>query len=184
MGLEPEQFYDEMLSKIAEKTKQANKSDLVESCFWIASNYWETLKKDIGQSLFESQAKEIIFFRNLKPKFTSQIQYYSMLAEVQLFIPDDVEMKIEYWGNELKRYLRFCDRNKEFVEYYESKSVYLDSIYFVKVSADWIPPFQPMSYDADKNFCSSHDHLVRGLLAHQLYHAFVQEKLLLVKNEL
>lgn len=184
MRIDTEKLLDEMLAAISEKLKQPNKTDMVESCFWIASKFWETLKNGIDLSFFEYQGKEINFFRNIKPRFTSQIQYYSMLAEAVLFVPKIAELEFEYWKNEQKRYRRFCDRNKEFVEYYESKSVYLDSIYFVKVSPEWVPPFQPVNYDADKKFCSSHDHLVRGLLAHQMYHAYVQEKLTLVKNEL
>ncbi|HMU44471.1 MAG TPA: RteC domain-containing protein [Ignavibacteriaceae bacterium] len=178
-----EQLYDEMLTAISDKQKQPNKTDLVESCFWIASKYWGMVKKSIDDIFFTSQVNEINFFRNLKPKFTSQIQYYSMIAEVSLFVPENAEIQMEFWRDELKRYRRFCDRNKDFVQYYESKAVYLDSIYFVRVGLDWVPPVQPVTYDADKKFCSSHDHLVRGLLAHQMYHAFVQEKLLLVKSE-
>lgn len=183
MAVDPGKLYDEMISKISDKSKQPNKTDLVESCFWIASKYWELLKNSIDKSYFLDQIYEIKFFRTIKPKFTSQVQYYSMLAEAQLFVPESMDLQVIYWRDELKRYRRFCERFSEFVVYFDSKAVYLDSIYFVKVPPDWIPAFQPVTYDSDKNFCSTHDHLVRGLLAHRMYHAYVQEKLNLVKNE-
>lgn len=155
---------------------------MVESCFWIASKYWELLKKNIDKSFFEYEGKEINFFRNIKPKFTSQIQFYTMLAEVMLFVPEESDLQLLFWKNEQKRYRRFCERNKEFVEYYESRSFYLDSIYFIRVKPDWVPPQQLASYDSDKKFCSSHDHLVRGLLAHKLYFEYVKEKLSLISK--
>lgn len=184
MKIEIEQLYQEMMAAIAAKSRQANKTDMVESCFWIASKHWELLKKNIDNEFFEDEKREIDFFRTIKPKFTSQIQYYTMLAEVLLFVPDGHEEQFTYWKEELKRYWRFCEKNKVFVEYYESNAVYLDSIYYVRVSEEWVPPYQALSYDADINFCSTHDHFVRGLLAHKMYHAFVQDKLSLVKNEL
>ncbi|MBS1633989.1 MAG: RteC domain-containing protein [Bacteroidetes bacterium] len=184
MRVQPEQLYAEMMKAIAEKHTQPNKTDIVESCFWIASKYWEMLKKNIDKSFFEYEGKEINFFRNIKPKFTSQIQFYTMLAEVMLFVPEDIELKTIYWREEMKRYRRFCEKHKEFVDYYENKSVYLDSIYFVRVAPDWVPAQQPASYDADKHFCSSHDHLVRGLLANKMYYEYVREELGLVKNEI
>ncbi len=183
MAVDPGKLYDEMLSKISDKSIQPNKTDLVESCFWIASKYWETLKKSIDKSFYSDQASEIKFFRTIKPKFTSQVQYYSMLAEAQLFVPEEVGLQVIYWRDELKRYRRFCERFNEFVDYYESNAVYLDNIYFVKVPPDWVPAFQPVTYDADKNFCSTHDHLVRGILAHRMYNAYVHEKLASLKNE-
>jgi hypothetical protein len=184
MKSDPGKLYDEMLIAIADKIRQPNKTEMVEGCFWIASKYWETLKKETDTSIFNNEASAINFFKKVKPKFTSQVQYYSMLAEAILFVPEETDIQYEYWKKEQARYLRFCDKHKKFVEYYESGAVYLDSIYFVKVGPDWIPSFQPVNYDADKKFCSSHDHLVRGLLAHRMYNAYVQERLLLIKNEL
>jgi len=117
-------------------------------------------------------------------KIWQLIQYYTILAEVLLFVPEDTEEQIIYWKDELKRYQRFCERNEKFVVYYETGCVHMDHVYFVKVAPDWTPTQPPTSYDADKNFCSSHDHLVRGLLANKMYYDFVKEKLSLVKNEI
>lgn len=184
MTVQHEQLYQEMMATITAKSQQTNKTDMVESCFWIASKYWDLLKKNIDITFFENKGKEIDFFRNIKPKFTSQVQYYTILAEVLLFVPEDSEEQIIYWKDELKRYQRFCERNEEFVAYYETKCVHMDNVYFVRVALDWVPLQHPASYDADKNFCSSHDHLVRGLLANKMYYDFVKDKLSLVKNEL
>lgn len=183
MKIQHEQLYQEMMAAITAKSQQANKTDMVESSFWIASKYWELLKKSIDITFFENEGSEIDFFRNIKPRFTSQIQYYTILAEVMLFVPEDTEEQIIYWKDELKRYQRFCDKNEEFVAYYETGCVHMDSVYFVRVNPDWIPMYQPATYDADKSFCSSHDHLVRGLLANKMYYDFVKQKLSLVKHE-
>jgi hypothetical protein len=183
MKEEIETIYQEMMNAIAECMK-ATKIDMIATCFWTACKYWGKLKNITDRNFFENAANEIDFFRNIKPRFTAQIQYFTILEEVLMFLPKTALMQIEYWKEEQKRYWRFCQKHREFVNYYESLSVYLDSVYFVRVSMDWVPAHQPVSYDMDKNFCSSHDHLVRGLLAHKMYNEYVKEKLNLIKNEL
>lgn len=172
-----DQAYYAMMAAIKAKSDQPNKTDMVESCYWIACKYWELVKTNFDYSIFESEKTEIDFFRNIKPKFTSQIQYFTILAEVLMFVPDEPEKQALFWKEELGKLFRFCERNKQFVEYYESKAVYLDMIYFVKAPADWKQRQPLVFYDADTNFCSTHDHLVRQLLALRMYHDFVRSKL-------
>ena len=172
-----EQLYQEMMEAIKAKSCQPNKTDLVESCFWIANNYWNSLKKNIDTASFIQLSQEIDFFKNQKPKFTSQIQFYTILTEVLLFIPDETDLKLEFWKYEHGRFQNFCERNKAFIDYLVKGREEYDSTYFVQVGPDWIPYQQPAFYDADKNFMSSPDHLVRGYLAHQMYHQYVTQKL-------
>jgi len=99
-----------------------------------------------------------------------------------MFVPDEADRQFVFWRNELKRYKRFYEKHKDFITYYESNATHLDGFYFIKVTKEWKPP-QPMpTYDSDTNYCSSHDHLVRGLLANKMYYEYVKEKLAALKT--
>ncbi len=150
-------------------------------CFWIAWDYWNEIKKITNPAALQNEKVAIEFFRNTKPAFTSQIQYFTMLSEAQLFIPADDEERGLYWNGELKRYRRFCNKNAEFVEYYDSGRRNLDRQYFLR-------SFEPitetrMRYDEDEAYCSLKDHLVRNLLAQRMYHEFVGTQLDLLKHK-
>lgn len=177
MRISIDELYEEMDAAIVCIKNQANKAIIVENCFWTASDYWGKLKNIVDHSFFECEGKEINFFRNIKPKFTSHIQFYTILAEVLMFVPEDPEDQFEFWNDELKRSKRFFEKHQEFVTYYETKCMHMDSVYFKRVNQDWVPMQQPAFYDADKKFCSSHDHLVRGILAHKMHHEYVRERL-------
>ncbi|GEM_PF-4536356 len=70
----------------------------------------------------------------------------------------------------------FPAKHKKFVEYYESGRSDLDTSWFIRVN-ERHSFLNSMTYDADKFFCSSHDHLVRSLLAHKMYNEYAQNKL-------
>lgn len=177
MRINIDELYEEMITSLANIKNQGNQATMIESSFWTASNYWEKVKKEIDDSFFECEGKEINFFRNIKPRFTSHIQLYTILAEVQMFVPEEPEVQLEFWNDELNRSKRYFEKHQEFVTYYETKCMHMDSVYFKRVGPDWVPPQQPSFYDSDKKFCSSHDHLVRGILAHKMYHEYVVDRL-------
>ena len=178
MKAQYDQLYEEMIAEISWcQQVQMPETENVASCFWVAKNYWEELKKKIKGRRFKSEVQEINFFKNIKPKFTAQIQYFATLSEALLFVPADKEYQLSYWQKEMERYKWFCDKNKDFVNYYESGSRNLDSNFFTKMNVN-AEPLQPLvSFDADKEFCSSHDHLVRSLLAHKMYNEFARKKI-------
>ena len=169
-------LHEKLLSKI-KNCSETNSLARAEDCFWIACKYWELVKRDFTDKVFGSLEEEIDFFKNLKTKFTSQIQFFTMLCEVLMFVPSSKELQVEFWREELKRFKRFYDKNKVFIHYYESGCGESDSFYFVRVGPDWEPAQRPPSYDSDKNFCSTHDHLVRGYLSQKMYYEFVCKQL-------
>src|SRR5258706_10983810 len=92
-------------------------SENVEACFWIASDYWDKLKERIKNGIFNDEGDEIDFFRNVKPQFTSWMEYFMILSEGLLFVPEERLCAITYWEEEMKRFKRYCDKNHEFVSY-------------------------------------------------------------------
>jgi len=151
-----------------------------DGCFWIAWDFWKKLKMITPVDSLSDEKAAIEFFRNTKPAFTSQIQYFTMLSEVQLFVPEDDDEKELYWTGELGRYRRFCNKNLEFVEYYHSGKKDMDRQYFTRLTSEPIAEAR-MRYDADIIYCSLKDHIVRALLAQKMYHEYVTTQLQLLK---
>lgn len=178
MNEQYEQLYKEMIEEINWcQQVQMSEPEVVTSCFWIAKNYWDKLKKLIKENPLKNEVQEINFFKDLKPKFTAEIQYFAILSEALLFVPTDKEDQLCFWQREADRYQWFCDKNREFTDYYESGADHLDSIFFTKMNIN-VAPLQPLvSYDSDREFCSGQDHLVRSLLAHKMYWRYCREKL-------
>ncbi len=173
--------YESLHNEMLEEIKETQDTDLPEAertavAFWIANRYWDKLKTRFSSSVFTNDEDEIEFFKIVKPQFTGYIQYFTMISEALLFIPDQRENEITYWEEEMKRYDFFCNKHGEFVAYYKSDKYNLDATYFTKVPKDWQPLNQMMTYDSDKKFCSTHDWLVRGMVAHKMYYEYAKGK--------
>jgi hypothetical protein len=149
----------------------------IESCFWIALEYWKRIKKIISENKFSDEADEINFFRNVKPMFTSYIEYFIILVEAAMFVPNERDECMLYWKSEATRFERFCSKNREFISYYESDCHYLDSHYFSRTGITFKQLPKTPVYDIDNNFRTSHDHLIRSLLANKMYYEYVRKKI-------
>jgi hypothetical protein len=163
-------------------------TERVESCFWIASNYWDKLKammKGRNSKIveFKDDSEEVDFFRNVKPKFTCHIEYYAILSEALQFVPKDHASAssalavIHFWKEEYKRFGRFCSKNETFVNYYESGEQYGNSIYFLRENKQSGIPIAMVPYDSDENLCTSHDRVLRSYLAHKMYNDYVKGRI-------
>lgn len=173
--------YENLHREMLEEIKESQDTDIPELeratvGFWIANNYWDKLKQIVCSSVWEQEIYEIDFFRNVKPQFTGYIQYFAMMSEALLFTPECKEDQVSYWAEEMKRLDFFCGKHAEFVNYYKNGNQDMDKQYFKKVSEDWQHTSSMMTYDSDKKFCSTHDWLVRGLVAHTLFYDFANKR--------
>lgn len=64
---------------------------------------------------------------------------------------------------------------RSFFAYYRSGKTTHDKEYFIRKNRkSQTPVFAPI-YDIDMDFCTSHDHIVRGYIAHRRYVTFASE---------
>lgn len=153
-----------------------------ESCFQIACKYWEKIKGQWLKNSTHTDKEEIIFFREIKPRFTSHIEYFMLLNLGLLLVPEKPVDRISYWREEARRYKLFYDRNEQFIKYYNSKYKYQDRKYFLQRNsqAEWLP--QEGIYK-DYNCRTTHDYLVRSYLANRMYNDYVNEMLTVLECE-
>lgn len=183
MKKEYEPLYRDLLQDIERSMNlELPEKERAENCFWIANNYWGKLKELLRDRSFKDESDEIDFFRNVKPQFIHYIEYFVILTEALMFAPEESHSGIIYWDGEMKRFKRFCEKNNEFVTYYESGQRYKDSLFFLRKSSGDVKhvPSAP-SYDVDADYCTSHDGFVRSYLAQKKYYDYVKKKLEEVK---
>ncbi|MGH2565003.1 MAG: RteC domain-containing protein [Ginsengibacter sp.] len=176
-------LYEEMLEDIEKCWKlQMPEPEQLECAFKIATGYWYKLKQTLHEHVFNTPDDEIAFYKYIKPKFTSHIEYLTLVNHALLFIPKQKDFQLEYWEYEAERLERFTEKNKAFVEYYTKQSNQHDLQYFLPANYDLANYIVSKPYEVDGEFMTSHDHLVASFLAQQMYHEYVGKKLI-IDNE-
>ncbi len=177
------QLYEEMMSDVKRLLKkELPELERAESCYRITLKYWEEVKKDCTKIKFADQSEEIEFFREIKPRFTCQIEYYIFLYEALLMEPknstvNSIQDIIRFWEDEPKRYKRFYDKNEEFIQYYESGKRHFDSQYFIRTNKNPGITSTVRMYDMDSGLYSLYGQLLTTWLANKMYHEYVQAKI-------
>lgn len=149
----------------------------VESSYMITMKHWEKARNICWQHPFRDMEEEIYFFKNIKSQFTGRLTYYSILYEALSFVPGDPVSMKEYWEDELKRYDRFIENNRSFIEYLEGGDTSCDEQYFLRKNMLHQPVLQSKIYDRDVQCCTSRDHLVSAFFAEKIYRQFVLSRI-------
>lgn len=145
----------------------------IAGCFWIVNRYWEKLKESKRGKEFGCEEEEIHFFKEVKPEFTYLIEYYCILSEALLFVPEESERVIEYWATEGMRYKRFQQKHREFIDYLERGQTCKDRDYFLRDNYTPAQAWDIPIYDAEMEFCTTYDGLIRRYKAKKKFDEYV-----------
>lgn len=148
----------------------------IECCFQAAFQGWNSVKQKLRNYYFQSEAKEIEFFRTIKPKFTSEIEYFGLLYHCVLFQPKDCSRAIDFLAREGKRLEKFEAENTSFIRCFEEGTELL-AYYFLRKHYVVANMLDQKLYDADTGAITNGDHLAASLLALRRYQFFVQDRL-------
>lgn len=122
-----------------------------------------------------------MFFKNIKPLFTSQTSFYHLVYHSIIFKPRlDVVEQETFWLREGSRLYKFIRSNEAFYNYYKRGETEWDEIYFVRANADVMPVVSMRYVEAGRTSSTSHDGLIGTLLAMEKYNGFVKEQLKLL----
>ena len=138
----------------------------------------EKLKILIQKSNFKSDEEEIQFFKEIKPQFNSKRIYYNSIYKIETKKPyGGVRIVKKYYNNELIKLKRFFDNNLDFYKYYRTGSTYLDYKYFLRGTFDIKQSLDSFYFEADLDFCTSHDFKVAKILANDLIQVYLEDQL-------
>ena len=148
-----------------------------EACFAIANQYWNRVRERLKIHHFKTDQNEIEFFKILKPKFTSQIEFYILLYHASLFQPPDAEAARNFWDKEYRRFENFVAENKSFVQCYQDSFCEMLPYYFLR--RFYVPKsaFELKMYEADNRNVTNGDAIAANLLALKQFQLFAEKKL-------
>lgn len=174
-----ETHYQEMLQELDHYRRLdfSNPSRIV-YCFKICMDHWQKIQRYVASHTFASEAEEIQFFKIVKPKYTSLIEYYTMVYHAELFKPSGDEERHLFWRKENARVARFNHEHAAFCAYYKSGCTSMDRVYFMRCSHNCCNEKRNMLYDADDSMIASHGHLATSLLAYEMYEVYVLQQMM------
>jgi hypothetical protein len=172
-----EKFYALLKKELEDCLQNASVKQGIENCFITATNYWSELRATVAEYKFDSVEDEIVFFKEVKPLFTSELEYYSLLYHTLLFCPLDPVREKKFWERECKRLSDFKEQCKDFLEYFRSGRKDFDKVYYLRahelegIDGEYEP------YDKEPKSRTSHDGLISKLWALERYNEYAQLKL-------
>ena len=93
-------------------------AEKAEKCFHRCVHYWLRLVQRVRGQNIRCPIDEILFFKEWKPMFTSETEYYSLLYHVALFKPLDTAFLKPFWLKELDRVEQLLKKVPSFYNYY------------------------------------------------------------------
>ena len=145
----------------------------------------EIISKAVHQlkNLFKNEGintieKEIDFFKNVKPKFTSKLIYYNNIYKIEAKMPYGGRREIKrYLNNELDKIKQYFYDNHDFNKYHRTGSTYLDSKYYVRGTIDIKLTIESFFFEVDHSFSTSHDFKLAKIIAHDLIQVYLEDRL-------
>ena len=149
----------------------------IEKCFKHGMDYWARVQELVKKNGFPTPAEEIFFFREVKPRFTGLIEYYTRRYHSLLFLPaDDKSDQGRFWKWELRKIERFFENHAGFCRYMQEGATDKDEEYFLRAANTGTRFFQPKAHDLDPETLTSHDPLLTMMIAMELYREFIQDE--------
>jgi hypothetical protein len=141
------------------------------------------LKKVATKNNFKSQSEEILFFKEVKPQFTSKLIFFNRVYKIEMKKPNGGNKILKkYYNNELLKLKAFFDNELEFYQYFRSGSTYLDYKYFLRGEFDIKLALDSYYFESDMSFATSHDFKVATILANDLIELYLENQLLMLEN--
>jgi len=173
MSPEYQAYYHQLLAAIAlHRDTGDGEMEKVEACFKSSLESWSKVRKEVKSHDFTSTEEEVRFFKEIKPLFTSYIEYYTYCYHALLFMPAGNLLELKrFWKWEMRKIERFRENNREFCQYIRQGDTYKDTEYFLR-SSNTLPgvrTLQGLVHDLDAEITTSHDYLVTMIGAYDLY---------------
>jgi len=109
----------------------------IECCFNLAQKHWSWIEQKLEDHRFLSKEDEIEFYKHVKPLFKSQIEFYNLRYQAEIFKPHDEPGTLkEFWIREQQKLDRFIQDNSVFYVYYKNGATNRDEEYFLSGASE------------------------------------------------
>ena len=133
--------------------------------------------KWLKKYVFETYQDEIYFFKELKPRMVSKLLFYKELLNLEASLPPSKKNKRKHYEELLSRIHQYVLSNKEFYQYYRSRTTIKDEDFFVRRSYKDIVRDDCCLINFDSKLCTSHDFNVATIIANDMFTSHLENKL-------
>lgn len=132
-------LYEEMHEEVKNcKKKKAQEEDRVQACFEIAGCYKEKISAFVRNHEFEKVEDEVLFFKQIKPLFYAEVEFYTYCYHIILFRTKEIEADKDelksFYKRQLLRREKLKKENPAFYEYVQGRNTYADAQWFTRHS--------------------------------------------------
>lgn len=136
------------------------------------------LKTFILDNGFDSDESEILFFKTIKPKFTSKLIYFKKVRNLESRKPLGSKRVIrKYLDNELFKLNNYFSENMEFYNYYRQGSDFVDNKIFKRNNMEINYNLEYFYFELDHRFATTHDYKVAVILGNEIFQKYIENKI-------
>lgn len=172
------QLHAEMEDRIARLGGVTVGTAMSEEAYLVTTQYWQRVKQLVRDSGFADDASEIDFFKNLKSKFTSLLEYYLLVRRYQDYsdgIPEVIERLRQ---QETTRIIAFRQKHAAFIDYYNQGRTEWDDLYFLRRKYHKVQRVASQVYDRMQDFWTNGDWILTIYQADKLFEEFLSTSIL------
>lgn len=133
--------------------------------------------KWLKKHIFLSVQEEIYFFKELKPRMVSKLLFYKELLKLEASLPPSKKNKRKHYEELLSTIHQYVKANKEFYEYYRSRTSFRDEDLFVRHCYKDIIRYDCCLINFDSKLSTSHDFNVATIIANDMLTNHLETKL-------
>jgi hypothetical protein len=151
----------------------------MEQSITVCLKYLRWIKDFVKANPPESQAQEIMLFKQIKPKFQSELLFHQAVLDIESRCLGDAiafyeqEIDIQHW---------FLRCNASFYQYIKLESDHLDAKYFVRGIYDLKLGPDLSVMDADDSFSTSHDLKLSQVLCAEKIIQYLQKAIYFIRH--
>lgn len=162
-------------SEVSAVTKSLEASRLLADAF-------NQLKTFIISYNFQDEEEEILFFKEIKPRFCFRLIYYRKIYNIEMNRPAGTDNQREYLCEILNDINRYNGKRIDFIRYYRSGSTHLDALYFLRYKTDTEQYLETFYYELDPKFSTNCDFKVAKILANDMLSVYLMNEIALLNE--
>lgn len=169
-------LHSEMEDTITHFGSITAETSISEKAYQVTTQYWQRIKQLVRDSGFADDASEIDFFKNLKPKFTSPLEYYLLVRRYQDYSDGIPEVLERFRQQEAIRIVGFRLKHAAFIDYYEQGRTEWDDAYFLRRKYQKVQRTPSQVYDRIQEFWTNGDWILTIYQADRLFEEFLRSR--------
>ena len=138
----------------------------------------DNLRGQVQRWGFTDREAEILFFKKIKPSVCSKLMYYQAVFDIEsVRLELDKKSLRKYFQRELKKILKYMNKNKVKVQYYRCGHTHLDEKYFLRDNKEIPLELKDSRSMMDEEFSAWKDHTFSTIMANEMLIEYIKKKM-------